>query len=205
MEKNNYSGKFIVFDGLDGSGQSSQAKLLKDFLISRNHEAILTKEPTPDCEAGREIRRILRKESHATAERLQQLFVEDRQDHLEKLIIPTLKEGKMVISDRYFFSTVCFGASDGLDLEWLINLNSNFLLPNLIFFLEVKPEICIQRIEKRGSLRELFEEKEKLAKVWQFYKMMPNRFDNIHILDGERPIETIFNEIEDIVISKLKL
>ena len=202
MQKNINQGKLIVFEGLDGSGQSTQAKLLTEFLLQQGRPVVLTKEPTLDSEAGKKIRKVLDKELKVESKKLQELFAQDRKEHLENLIIPALKEGKMVVSDRYFFSTFAYGTADGLDLEWLIKINNEFLLPDLVFFLKVSPEICIQRIEKRGLTKTLFEKKEKLEKVWQVYKILPNRFENIYLIDGEKSIEDIFIEIRQIVLSK---
>lgn len=203
MIKNTYSGKFFVFEGLDGSGQSTQANLLKDFLIKKGFEVILTKEPTKTSEAGRKIRQILDEKTKSDSADLQKLFVQDRQEHLEKEIIPALKQGKFVISDRYCFSTFCFGASDGLDIDYLIKLNDNFLLPDATFILKVSPRVCMERIEKRGTTRTLFEKEVKLAKVWENYKTIPQRFENVFIIDGEKPIQEVHQQILSIIIKVL--
>lgn len=203
MQKNSYAGKFIVFEGLDGSGQSTQAALLRDFLIKNDCGVLLTKEPTLDSEAGKKIKEILDKKTRVAPVQLQRLFTEDRKEHLKKVIIPALKKRKIVISDRYFFSTFTYGTADGLDLEWLIKINNDFLLPNLTFILKVSPKICIQRIEKRGKGIKLFEKKEKLEKVWGIYKILPTRFEDVHIIDGERPIEKVFKNIKELVHSEL--
>lgn len=205
MQKNPYLGKFIVFEGLDGSGQSTQAGLLKDFLIKKGYSVLLTKEPTYDSEAGKKIRKILNKSHEVEPHKLQELFAEDRKEHLEKLITPALKENKIVISDRYFFSSFAYGASEGLDLEWLIKINDEFLMPDLTFILKVFPKICLERIQKRGKEVTLFEKKEKLERVWDTYQVLPKRFKDVYIVDGERPIERVFEEIKDMVHSKLNL
>jgi len=203
MQKNTYQGKFIVIEGLDGSGQSTQAELLRDFLIRKGFEVILTKEPTLNSEAGKKIRKILDKELKLNPEELQELFTRDRKEHLKSLIIPALKEGKIVISDRYFFSTFAYGVADGLDLDWLIKINNEFLLPDLTFFLKVRPEICIQRIKKRGEGIKLFEKKEKLEKVWQTYEILPKRFENVYMIEGEKNKEEVFSQIRNIVLSQI--
>jgi len=203
MEKNPHSGKFIVVEGLDGSGQTTQANLLKDFLEEKGHEVVLTKEPTKDSVAGRRIRKILDKKFKLGPNILQQLFTEDRAEHLENVVIPALKAGIMVISDRYCFSSFAFGVASGVELKWLIHINSDFLLPDLAFILRVSPKICVERIEKRGKRRTLFEEKEKLEKVWQTYQILPNRFRNIYIINGEKPIREVFSQVKTILKSKL--
>ncbi len=199
MIENTNQGKFIVFEGPDGSGQSTQVSLLRDFLIEKGHQAIITKEPTLDSEAGKKIKKVLEKEVEASPEELQELFVQDRKEHLENLIIPALKEGKFIISDRYFFSTFCFGAAAGLDMEELIKMNNDFLLPDLTFILNVRPEVCVQRITNRGSKKTLFEVKERLGKVMENYKKMPSRFENVNLVNGEQPIGKVFEDIKEVV------
>lgn len=205
MKENIFSGKFIVFEGLDGSGQSTQAELLREFLRERGYGVVLTKEPTLESEAGKKIRKVLSKEIKVNPRELQELMVKDRKEHLEKIIIPALKEGKIVISDRYFFSTFAFGASVQLDLEWLIEINNQFLYPDTTFLLKVSPKVCIERIQKRGKLIDLFEKREKLFSVWETYKILPERFKNIYVIDGEEPIKNVFKKIKDIIINNSKL
>lgn len=193
--------KFIVFEGLDGSGQSTQANLLRDFLTKKGLKVVLTKEPTLDSEAGKKIRKVLDKKEIISSEKLQKLFVQDRKEHLKNLIIPALKRGKTVICDRYFFSTFAYGKAQGLSLNWLIKLNEKFLLPDLIFILKTRPLICIKRIIKRNLKRTLFEEKKKLIKVWQAYKDLPKYFKNVYIIDGEKKINEVFSEIKNKFLS----
>ncbi len=196
MIKNSYPGKFIVIEGLDGSGQSTQVALLKDFLIKQGFEVITTKEPTQDSEAGKKIKEILGKKIQSEPVQLQKLFAQDRLAHLENTITPALKQGKTVISDRYFFSSFAYGTAHGADLDELIKLNENFLYPDLTFLLRVRPEVCIERIEKRADPKTLFEKQERLEKVWQVYEKLSSRFENIKIIDGEKSIEQVFEQIK---------
>ena len=199
MIKNSYLGKFIVLEGLDGSGASTQVELVGGYLQGRAISAVLGKEPTNEYEEGKEIRRILRGERKVTPRELQELFAKDRGEHLEKSIIPALKEGKWVVSDRYFFSSLAFGSCDGLDLEWLIEINSKFILPDQTFILKVNPRVCIERINKRGIKKELFEKEEKLARVWQTYEKLPSMFDNVEIIGGEIAPAEVFESIRKIL------
>ncbi len=206
MKANKYSGRFIVFEGLDGSGQSTQVKLLAEFLEKRGYKVLKTKEPTKDSKFGKKIRKILDKEKRISPKKLQKLFSKDRAWHLKKIIIPALKERKIVISDRYFFSSFSYGITDGVGLKELITLNKKFLLPDLVFFLDVSPEICVQRIERRGEEKTLFEEKEILKKVYENYKKVLKEFEKttkIFIINGERSIEEVFSEIKKIVQKQL--
>lgn len=205
MLKNEYKGRFIVFEGLDGSGQTTQVELLKDFLVEKGFDVVVTKEPTMDSDAGREIRKVLDKEISADATELQELFARDRREHLDKVIIPALEEGKAVISDRYFFSSFAFGSAAGADLEHLIKINNGFLVPDVTVLLKVRPEVCVERIASRGEKVTLFEKKEKLEKVWQFYKDFPGRFENVFIVDGEKSVESVFEDVKKLITDKLNL
>jgi dTMP kinase len=205
MQKNIYPGKFIVFEGLDGSGQSTQANLLKNFLGENGREVVLTKEPTKNSSVSQKIRDVLDEKIKIESRELQKLFTQDRKEHLDDLIIPALKDNKIVISDRYFFSTFAFGVSDGLDLEWLINMNNDFLLPDYTFLIRVSSEVCVERINKRGEGIKLFEKIEKLSRVWETYKILPNRFENVYMIDGEKTIEGVFSQVKDLLHPKIYL
>jgi|GEM_PF-90785 len=202
MKHNNYPGNFIVFEGLDGSGQSTQANLLRDFFIKNGFQVVLTKEPTLASEAGRKIRKILDEKEKISLQKLQELFAQDRKEHLTKIITPALKKGKIVISDRYFFSSFAYGEASGLALKWLLKINDNFLLPDLIFILKVRPRACIRRIEKRGEKKTIFEKEKKLKKVWQTYKILPKIFKNVYMIKGEGTIPQVFERVKNVIKNK---
>jgi dTMP kinase len=204
MIKNPYKGKFIVFDSLDGAGNSTQVKLLADYLNKIGKRTHITKEPTSSLIGGL-IKSQLTHDWKSSPECLQLLFCADRAYHLEKEIIPLLKKGINVISDRYFFSTMAYGNLEINDLNWLIEINKKFILPDLTFFLKVSPRICIERIKKDRFEITLFEKEEILRKVWKNYEILAKRFKNVYIIDGERSIEEISNEIIKITEKKLKL
>jgi dTMP kinase len=203
MIKNPYSGKFIAIEGLDGSGLTTQAKLLKEFLEKKGIEVILTKEPTKISSVSGEIQKILSHKKTIDPFNFQKLFAQDRKEHLEKIIIPALKKGKWVISDRYAFSSFAFGAETKKDIEKIIQLNENFLMPDLVILLKVNPEICIKRIQGRGGEVKLFEKKEKLEKVWKNYCELTKIFTNIQIVNGEGSIQKVQRTIQNIIAKKL--
>ena|SRR3989344_6638325 len=194
MYQNPYPGKFIVFEGLDGSGQTTQAGLLSEYFKQLGKKVLLTKEPTKKSESGKKIEDILKHRKTADGGELQRIFAEDRNEHLEKEIIPALKEGTNVISDRYFFSSFAFGSID-CDLEWLIGLNDDFMLPDATFVLMVKPEMAVERIKKRGLETTFFEELGKLKKIIKNYELLRGRFGNLFFIDGERSVEEVHLEI----------
>lgn len=203
MMHNPYPGKFIAFEGLDGSGQTTQSARLASRLKEDGKEAFLTKEPTQDSEAGKRIRNVLDKREVLLARELQWLFAQDRKEHLEKTIIPALQKGQWVLCDRYVFSSLAFGVAAGAKLEELIAFNSEFLLPDITFLLKTRPEVCMQRIVKRGNPITLFEEERKMQKIWEVYETLPSRFPSICIIDAEQSIGKVAHDIWQIIFQQL--
>jgi len=131
---------FIAMEGLDGSGESTQADLLKKYFEDRKIKVLLTKEPYIKTKFGKTIRKVLEKKIKIGLRELQDLFTKNREEHLKKLILPSLKKGITVISDRYYFSTFAFGGASGVDIEYLISKNKKFLHPDITFILDVNPK-----------------------------------------------------------------
>lgn len=209
MIKNPYPGKFIVFDGLDGSGLSTQASLLVDFLNKRTKNlklgypgAHLTKEPTKSLIGGL-INAQLGHMWKSSPECLQLLFSADRVLHLEKEVTPLLEKGVFVVCDRYLFSTLAFGSVEIVDFDWLLNLQKNFLMPDLTFFLKVSPKVCVERIRKTRFEVTLFEKQEIFEKIWKNFEILSKKFENIYVLNGERPINEISEEVKEIIKTKI--
>jgi dTMP kinase len=194
MQSNTYSGKFIVFEGLDGSGQSTQVKLLADYLRGQGKSVVATKEPTSTSDAGREIIDILSHKKIASPGALQELFASDRRAHLNQIIIPALAKGDIVISDRYVFSSFAFGSLE-CDLAWLKGINSEFLWPDITFLLRVRADVSLTRISARGKNPEFFEKKEKLEKVAINYDNLVNAFERCVVLDGEQSPEAVHKNV----------
>lgn len=202
MKKNPYKGVFIAFEGLDGSGSSTQVDLLVRNLKSVGYLAFGTKEPTNNIVGGL-IRGQLTGDWKAGMECLQLLFAADRAHHLDREIIPSLKQGKIIISDRYYFSTVAFGSLK-LDRDWLLVLNEKFILPDLTFVFKVSPKECLRRMRVGRNRLELFEEEKKLKKVWVTYSWLAKNNKEVILVDGERSISQISLEIFEIVKKFLK-
>jgi dTMP kinase len=193
---------FIAFEGLDGSGSSTQSRLLAEKLEKKGKPSLLTKEPTSDSPIGKLIREILQHKWSASPEGLQLLFSADRAEHLKNEIEPALDGGQVVITDRYLFSTLAYGGMS-VDMEWLRALNKNFRLPDITFLFKLSPEECIKRIAGRGSDFELFEKSDKLAKIWENYERISEDFPNIKVIDATKTIERISEEIWGMVSEKL--
>lgn len=193
---------FIAFEGLDGSGSSTQSRLLAEKLEKNGKPSLLTKEPTSDSPIGKLIREILQHKWSTSPEGLQLLFSADRAEHIKNEIEPALEGGQVVITDRYLYSTLAYGGMS-VDMEWLKALNKNFRLPDITFLFKLSPEECIKRIAGRGSDFELFEKSDKLAKIWENYEKIAEEFPNIQVIDATETIEGISEEIWGMVSEKL--
>lgn len=198
MPKKPHKGMFIVLEGLDGSGLSTQSGFLKKYFENKGYEVVATKEPTRQSEWGKKINRVLDKEESVTPAELQKLFVKDRRWHLENVILPAIEEGKIVISDRYLFSTIAFG-SIACDFDWLVEINKNFPLPDATFIIKVGPEMCLDRIGKRGEGFKHFERLESLSKSLEAYLKMPELFEKVYLVNGEPAKERVFEDIKTLL------
>lgn len=196
MIKNNYPGKFIVLEGIDGAGKSTHARLIAQSFGGSGKNIFITGEPT-DGSIGQMARRRLRGEWECLPECLQLLFAADRACHLEKEILPRLREGIPVVSDRYFLSSLAYGAMD-CDLEWLAQINSRFLAPDLTIYLDMPAHVCAQRIINDKKSIELFERVEILEIVGQNYKkavkMLAGKM-KITTVDGNRGENEVFADV----------
>ncbi|MCX6820946.1 MAG: dTMP kinase [Candidatus Aenigmarchaeota archaeon] len=201
---------FVAFEGLDGSGTTTQSKLLAEFLRSEGVAVVLTKEPTEGF-VGKRIRAVLRKQATATPLELQQMFVADRREHMGNLVEPALKSGKVVITDRYMFSTLAFGGL-GVDMEKLRAMNSAFRVPEMTFIIDVPPDTALDRVHgrlaqsgKRREDAELFEEDGKLERVRANYLRVAKLYPNVHVINGDRKKEEVEMDVRRIVLEKIKL
>ncbi|HRG46311.1 MAG TPA: dTMP kinase [Leptospiraceae bacterium] len=166
--------KFIVFEGIDGSGKSTLSTMVLNSLIERNFPIVKFNEPT-SFETGMKIRKFLRKEISLSREEQIELFLADRKDSLEKNVYPNLKAGNSVILDRYFYSMAAYQSDESIQPETILhmNLNRNYPVPDLIIYLEINPEISLARTKRRNA-NEHFENLETLKKVSLAYeKVIP--------------------------------
>lgn len=166
-------GLFIVFEGPDGAGTTKHAALLTQKLESAGMDVVSTAEPTMGTH-GKRIREML-KSGGATNEHLQELFAADRREHIAQIILPNLKEGKVVIADRYVPSTLVYGEAQGIPLEKLQTLNKNFIRPDLLFLLLPPFEVSWSRVAKRKA-RDSFEQEQFQRKVYEGYL----RYSSMH-------------------------
>lgn len=146
-------GRFITFEGCEGTGKSTQARLFKEFLESQDIKVLLTREPG-GTELGKKFRQLILDPSHAKLSPKSELFLyfADRAQHVEELILPSLKEGIWVISDRYADATFAYqGGGRGFDIPFLTQMNSfasSSLKPDITFLLDIETRIGLERARK---------------------------------------------------------
>ncbi len=191
--KNARNGLFVVFEGIDGTGKSTQMRLLGEALKNRHYAVVETREPTTG-KFGQQIRSLYLKRSTVSAEEELELFVKDRRQHLNNLILPSLKEGKIVLCDRYFLSTAAYQGAAGCDPGRIISLHEFAPDPDLAIIIEVDPEVSIRRItEKRGDALNDFEQLESLKKVDSIFRKMDLPY--IERIDGSLSVMEVHHQV----------
>ncbi len=189
---------FIVFEGIDGSGKSTQAALLHRMLLSLGGDTVLLREPT----AGRwgvKIREMLGGEAALDPEKQVELFMLDREEDARDNIRPALEQKKIVVMDRYYYSNAAYQGAGGLDPFDILakNRGAGFPAPDRVYLIEVSPECAIERIVARsgGGAGELFERGPCLERVREIYLSIAD--EKFCIIDGSRDQEEIFRDICD--------
>ena len=201
---------FIALEGIDGSGKSTQTKLLTERLTNQGHKVYSTFEPTNN-HIGKLIRDILKGNTKADYRIIAGLFVADRLDHLlneEYGIVKKLAEGYTVIMDRYYFSSYAYQGAH-MDIDWVIQANAmsaSILRPDVNIFIDVAPEISMQRLHANRDTIELFETLDNLKLVRSKYMEAFEKLkadENIFSVDGNRTAELIAGDIWQKVSSML--
>ncbi|MBR4720593.1 MAG: dTMP kinase [Clostridia bacterium] len=199
---------FIVFEGLDGSGKSTQISMLKDKLKQMGRKVYVTAEPTSSATGGL-IRDALSNNYKREPSELASLFLTDRVSHNVNPvwgIKKALKEGSDVICDRYYYSSFAY-QSLGTDLKWIMDMNLNcpqILKPDLCIYLDVDPERCKNRVDSERNHLEIFEEDAKVMQKIrnQFFDVFDKlgSSENIQIVDANKPINEVADDILSIVM-----
>ena len=195
---------FIVFEGIDGAGTSTQIKKI----CEKNPQKFFqTAEPT-SLETGKFLRRMLGGEFSVDEKTNSFLFAADRAEHLygKNGIIEQINNGKTVISDRYLFSSLAYQSiSCGEELPKL--LNSTFPLPEILFFFEIDPEISLKRVDSRNEKKEIYEKIETQKKIALEYEKIISDYENnpsctmkIIRIDATKSIEEISDTISKIIL-----
>jgi dTMP kinase len=182
---------FIVLEGIDGCGKSTQAHMLSDWLTSVGRSVLLTAEPTRNV-IGSCVREVLASGEEVDPRALALMFTADRYEHLKKEVEPALAAGRIVVSERYYYSTVAYQAAQGVDLQWLKDVNAYALQnkPDLAFLLDVSPSFALPKIQEKDKkfldhLAELRKHAEEMRKQYlNKRKMLRDRLNSKKAADA---------------------
>lgn len=202
MNENNKKGSFFAFEGIDGSGKSTQIRNFAKYLKDSGRRCYETREPT-DSPIGSLIHQIMTGRVLADNRAIASLFAADRVDHLLNKtdgICRLIDEGVTVITDRYYFSSYAYHSID-MDMDWVINANSisaEILRPTVTIFLDVPVETALERISRDRFHTELFEKEDRLRKVRELYFKAFDKLqdeESIVIVDAGGDEQEVFSRI----------
>ena len=191
-------GVLIVFEGIDGSGKSTQAEILLKRLQEEDVDVVYFREPSKG-KWGRKIKKKALHPDSLTPEEELELFLKDRRENVEKNLKPALKKKRVVILDRYYYSTIAYQGAKGIDEKQIARMNEEFVVqPDLVFILDIDPQKGLERIENRKKKDRLFEREDYLAKVREIFRSFKGE-KFVHI-DALKSKEEISREIEEIAL-----
>lgn len=192
-------GRFIVLEGLDGAGTTTQAERLAAALRAEGHPVLTTREPS-DGPIGTMIRQALTGRlvlpggaGPLAQETLALLYAADRTDHLKARVLPALEAGQIVISDRYVLSSLAYQGTS-LSMAWVEAVNGYAVAPDLTLFVHVSPAVAAQRRAARGGAKELFEEdalQRKIARQYEEGIRRREAQEKIVRINGDQPVEAV--------------
>ncbi len=195
-------GLLIAFEGIDGTGKSTQLQLLAAFLQDMGCRVVTTREPT-DSSYGRRIRELYVDRGSCTLEEELDLFIQDRRLHVQELIEPQLAEGSVVLTDRYYFSTAAYQGAAGMNVVEIFARNSFAPVPDLVILLTMDPEISIARIQEgRGEELNDFEQLDQLKKVAAHFASFSAPC--IHRIDAAADLDQVQNQVQSAVSALLE-
>jgi len=196
----NQKGFFVCIEGLDKSRKTSQSILLVEALCKKGYDAIYTTEPS-NGEIGKFIRKyILRRKNRVPPVIEALLFAADRADHVENEIKPMLAKGKIVVSDRYVYSSLAYQGAAGLSLVWIKEINKQALKPDLAIYLDVPVVNLLQRYKRNKSVMERLDTQKKVEEI---YIKLVHEGELIQV-NSDRPLEEAAKDIQVMVLNRLK-
>lgn len=195
-------GKFIVLEGIDACGKGTQIKRVSAHLfdIDKSMHVLTTREPTKLSKSGENIRKLLARKKDPTKDGalFTREYVEDRWFHIREMVLPAMKAGGIVLSDRYMLSTFTYQLAQGMDLKTLKQMHRGLPKPNLTCIIDITPEEAMKRLSKSGQKKEVFETLAFLTRVRENYLKMKELFpeENIVIIDGMQSADLVFEGIK---------
>ncbi len=182
-------GKFIVIEGLDGSGITEQTELIREWLRHEDFDlnrVSFTHEPS-DGPVGLMLDLVMQGRMDMDEETIALLFAADRRDHLTRFVLPRMEKGIHVVSERYYLSFYAYQAGQGLSMEWLRTIGKTWRRPDLVIVLDTPLEQCLTNINKRFSISR-YEKEKTLQKTWDEFRRLIAALrhdgEKIHLVDG---------------------
>ncbi|MEM1526361.1 MAG: dTMP kinase [Ignisphaera sp.] len=194
-------GILVAIEGIDGAGKTTVAKKLVEKLKELGYNAVYTYEPfsSPFSEA---LKKYIEEAGEVEAEIETLAMALDRLFHVKKVIEPLLKNGYIVITDRYIHSSLAYQGARGIDIEWIKTVNKYAIEPDLVIYLKVPLEVALERIKKKESKWKYFEDVNRLKKVQEIYELFASRGALIAI-DATQNIDKVVNQCLRVILSKL--
>jgi dTMP kinase len=188
-------GTLIAIEGIDGAGKTTQVGLLEQFFCSVGEDVVRSKEPT-DGKWGQKIRASANNGRMSLADEIH-AFTEDRKEHVRNLIGPALAAGRIVILDRYYYSTIAYQGSHGGDVEAIETIMRGVAPePDAVIILDVAPEIGLARIEQgRGEIPNAFETPLSLRAARCLFQGLAKDHENISVIDGTQDAASVHRNI----------
>jgi dTMP kinase len=191
---------FICIEGLEASGKTTHARRLVRDLRRKGFDAIYTTEPSSG-KIGEFIRAyVLQRKKRVPSIVEALLFAADRIDHVEKEIDPALQKGKIVVCDRYLYSSLAYQGAAGLDLNWIREINKNALKPDLAIYIDVPPEVVVKRIKRKKSVMERLQIQQKVQEIYM--KLVEEKL--LVRVDGNRPKDEVSKDILAVALDFLE-
>ena len=186
--------KFVVFEGIDGCGKSTALEALYDFLWNETTDSIRVGTEPTSYESGELIRKALGGSiEEISSEILLGMFLADRAIHQKEISIANVRRS-WYLCDRYIYSNMVYNAKDDEDMKRIEKLNSKFIQPDVVFYIDTPVETCLDRIARRNGKKEIFENKEKLTEAKRRYDMIADSGKMIRI-DGTLSERNVLEEI----------
>jgi len=187
-------GRLLAFEGLDGSGKTTQLNMLVAALRGAGIDIVETREPTSGP-TGQRIREMLRTGAEVPPQQELDWFMEDRREHVREVIEPALREGRVVVTDRYYLSTVAYQGARGHDAQAILrDSEAEFPLPDLVILLEVDPGAGLDRVRSRGGTQEeIFERIELQQRVAEEFAALDCPY--ITRIDGRRDPDAVARDV----------
>ena len=192
-------GIFICVEGIDGSGKTTQAHKLVEVLKKVGFGAVYTTEPSSGMYGMLLRNHILEGTRRAPVVVEAVLFAVDRVDHVASEVKPLLRKGKVVVSDRYVYSSIAYQGTSGLPTKWLKEINKQIVKPDLSFFIDVPPEIVMERINRQKSVMETLQTQKEVRKA--YLRLVEE--EGLLVIDGSGSKKEVAERIQKVVLKFL--